>query len=253
MCPLRGRDASLREMMCGYRRVMFRPLGEVNAIESETNRGRRMNKAIIFDLDGTLWDATGCSVDIWNRVFDKHKEVSIRMTQEISSSLMGKTMPEIGAALFPEMTEEARMNIVDDFGEEEVRYLFEHGAILYDSVEETLSALEQDYDLYIVSNCQDGYVPAFLHAHKLERHFKDIEMSGRTGMDKGRNIQLIMERNGIGDAVYVGDTEGDETAARFAGIPFVWAAYGFGRAKAPDKTIHSIKELMCVREYPNDV
>ncbi|MBP5697262.1 MAG: HAD hydrolase-like protein [Treponema sp.] len=52
-----------------------------------------MKKAIIFDLDGTLWDATGCSVDIWNRVFDKHKKTSMRMTQEISSSLMGKTMP----------------------------------------------------------------------------------------------------------------------------------------------------------------
>ena len=109
-----------------------------------------MRKAIIFDLDGTLWDATGCSVDIWNRVFVKHEEVSIRMTREISSGLMGKTMPEIGAALFPDMTEEARMNIVDDFGDEEVKYLSEHGAVLYEGVEETLSALEKEYDLYIV-------------------------------------------------------------------------------------------------------
>lgn len=203
-----------------------------------------MRKAIIFDLDGTLWDATGCSVDIWNRVFDKHEEVSIRMTREISSGLMGKTMPEIGAALFPDMTEEARMNIVDDFGDEEVKYLSEHGAVLYEGVEETLSALEKEHDLYIVSNCQDGYVPAFLHAHKMGHHFKDIEMSGRTGMDKGRNIKLIMERNGIENAVYVGDTEGDENAARYAGIQFIWASYGFGKAKSPDKVIGSIKDLI---------
>ena len=202
-----------------------------------------MRKAIIFDLDGTLWDATGCSVDIWNKVFDKHEEVSIRMTTEISSSLMGKTMPEIGAVLFPDMTEEARMSIVDDFGDEEVKYLSEHGAVLYDGVEETLSSLERDYDLYIVSNCQDGYVPAFLNAHKMEHHFKDIEMSGRTGMDKGENIKLLMERNDIKKAVYVGDTEGDENAARYARIPFIWASYGFGKAKQPDKIIGSIKEL----------
>ena len=202
-----------------------------------------MRKAIIFDLDGTLWDATGCSVDIWNKVFDKHEEVSIRMTTEISSSLMGKTMPEIGAVLFPDMTEEARMSIVDDFGDEEVKYLSEHGAVLYDGVEETLSSLERDYDLYIVSDCQDGYVPAFLNAHKMEHHFKDIEMSGRTGMDKGENIKLLMERNDIKKAVYVGDTEGDENAARYAGIPFIWASYGFGKAKQPDKIIGSIKEL----------
>ena len=205
-----------------------------------------MKKAIIFDLDGTLWDATGCSVDIWNRVFDKHGKTAIRMTQEISSSLMGKTMPEIGAALFPNMTEEERMSIVNDFGDEEVKYLSEHGANVFDGVEETLSALKKDYNLYIVSNCQDGYVPAFLHAHKMGHHFKDIEMSGRTGMDKGSNIKLLMKRNGIDNAVYVGDTEGDENAARYAGIPFIWASYGFGKAKSPDRVIRSIKELVLI-------
>lgn len=25
----------------------------------------QMRDAVIFDLDGTLWDATGCSSDIW--------------------------------------------------------------------------------------------------------------------------------------------------------------------------------------------
>ena len=29
----------------------------------------------------------------------------------------------------------------------------------------------------------------------LEKYFKDIEMSGRTGKDKGHNILLLMERN----------------------------------------------------------
>ena len=74
-------------------------------------------------------------------------------------------------------------------------------------------------------------------------HFKDIEMSGRTGMEKGENIKLIMKRNGIDNAVYVGDTAGDESAARYAGIPFIWAAYGFGKAKAPDGVIQTIVDL----------
>ena len=202
-----------------------------------------MKRAIIFDLDGTLWDSTGCACAIWNRVFDKHSEVDFKMTQEKAAILMGKTMPEIGAVLFPEMEEEARMKIVDDFGDEEVAYLSEHGAVVYDGLVETLEELKKTYDLYIVSNCQDGYVPAFMKAHQVEKYFSDIEMSGRTGMEKGRNIAFLMERNRISDAVYVGDTEGDEKAARFAGIPFIWASYGFGKALGPDAVLPKLTDL----------
>ncbi len=208
-----------------------------------------MIDTIIFDLDGTLWDSTGCACDIWNRVLDKHKDIDFRMTQNMTEHLMGKTMEQIGEILFPDVSNEVRSNIVNEFGEEEVKYLCENGAILYDGLEETISLLSQNYKLYIVSNCQDGYVPAFLRAHKLGQYFADIEMSGRTGLDKGNNIKLLMERNNIKAAVYVGDTDGDEKAARFAGIPFIYAEYGFGKVVNPDAVITRIVELpTCIKE-----
>ena len=58
-----------------------------------------------------------------------------------------------------------------------------------------------------------------------------------------------MERNNIKSAVYIGDTDGDEKAARFAGIPFVYAEYGFGNALSPDAVITQIKQLpKCIKE-----
>lgn len=64
------------------------------------------------------------------------------------------------------------------------------------------------------------------------------------------NIKILMERNNIKTAVYIGDTEGDETAARFAGIPFIYAEYGFGTAQAPDASIKNIREIAeCIKGF----
>jgi len=223
--------------------MSFRLLHWDRKKDRNKNDMKNTDLAIIFDLDGTLWDSTGCACDIWNRVLEKHDDISFRMTKEKAEQLMGKTMEDIGKILFPNFQDEERNAIIDEFGDEEVKYLTENGAILYDGLEEVLKELYADYKLYIVSNCQDGYVPAFLHAHKLGQYFVDIEMSGRTGLDKGSNIKLIMERNNIESAVYIGDTEGDEKAAHFAGIPFIYAQYGFGKAVSPDAVITDICEL----------
>ena len=190
-----------------------------------------MSLAIIFDLDGTLWDSTGCILNIWNGVVDRHEEIPYRITKEQTEQCMGKTMEEVGELLFPDLSAEARAAIIDEMGNEDVVYLREHGAILYEGLEDVLKVLSKDHKLYVVSNCQDGYVQAFMHAHK------DIEMSGRTGMAKGHNIKLLLERNNISSAVYVGDTAGDEKATRFAGLPFIYAKYGFGEVVAPDAVI----------------
>lgn len=202
-----------------------------------------MKDAIIFDLDGTLWDSSGEVYKIWNSVFERHPEISLRIVQEDMGRFMGKTTEEIGSMLFPERSSEYRMQIMDECGDREIVYLSENGAVLYDAAEETLRRLKETYDLFIVSNCQDGYVNAFMSAHRLEHYFTDIEMSGRTGKHKGENIKLIIERNHIGKCIYVGDTEGDEKAARYAGIPFIYAKYGFGKAVAPDASIDRLADL----------
>ena len=206
-------------------------------------QGLNMKIAIIFDLDGTLWDSTGQVYKIWNRVFTRHANNLGLLSQKDMEQFMGKTMEEIGALLFPDASSDLQRKIMEECGDEEVLYLREHGAVLYPGLRETIHVLKEEYDLYIVSNCQNGYVNSFLSAHGFENDFKDIEMSGRTGQSKSDNIRLLMERNHIKKAVYVGDTEGDERAACLAGIPFIHAAYGFGTVKAPDKVICSITEL----------
>ena len=85
-----------------------------------------------------------------------------------------------------------------------------------------------------------GYIETFLTVHGLEKYFSDTECNGGTGLSKGENIRLVMERNGIERAVYVGDTLMDMQAADQAGVPFIHAAYGF---RKPDRETESIGEI----------
>ena len=117
---------------------------------------KNKNLAIIFDLDGTLWNSTGCACDIWNRVLEKHNDISFRMTKEKAEQLMGKTMEDIGKILFPELNAETRNGIVDEFGDEEVKYLTENGAVLYEGLEEILNILTQKYELLNFPTCKSG-------------------------------------------------------------------------------------------------
>ena len=121
--------------------------------------------------------------------------------------------------------------------------LAETGGRLYDGLFEVLRELKKEYRLGIVSNCQCGYIEAFMSAHGTADLFDGFTCEGMTKRSKGENIRTLMAELAVQEAVYVGDTAGDEQAARAAGVPFVHAAYGFGTAKSPDAVIHALCEL----------
>ncbi|MBR6683100.1 MAG: HAD family hydrolase, partial [Firmicutes bacterium] len=147
--------------------------------------------------------------------------------------------------LLPDETKETALKIMDEISIEECVYLAEYGGQLYGDVRTVMETLkENNHRLFIVSNCQSGYIQAVLKYHQLGDLFEDYEMSGQTGLPKSENIRLIIERNHIKSAVYVGDTEGDENAAHTAGIPFIHAAYGFGAAQNPEGTIRNLSDLI---------
>lgn len=201
-------------------------------------------EAIIFDLDGTMWDATEGILKTWNEIISAHPECRRGLlTLEELGGYLGLPMTAIASKMLPHNTEEERNQLIEECCGRENGYLAEHGGRLYPKLEETLRTLRKDYKLFIVSNCQSGYIESFLQAHKLAGCFDDKQCWGDNRVSKGENNRLIMERNHVTRAVYVGDTSGDEQSARDAGIPFIYAAYGFGRAEAPDAVLRTFEEL----------
>lgn len=183
---------------------------------------------IIFDLDGTLWDASAELTASWNAVLQKQPDVPGTLTLEDLQGVLGLGAEDLTAKLFPYLSKERRMQIFNDCAAYECDYLSVHGATLYPKLIETLETLQQEHTLYVVSNCNDGYIQSFLKAHNAGRLFRDFECIGRTGLPKSENIKRIVARNHLQNPVYVGDTQWDFDAATAAGVPFIFAAYGFG-------------------------
>ena len=182
---------------------------------------------ILFDLDGTLWDAVAGICTAWNRGLEKCG-VPLRFTEGEIRGCMGMLLEDIADKLMPGLTPERRREVMAVCAAEQAGYLARHGGALYDGVEDTLKKLAERCPLFIVSNCQSGYIEGFLAITGLGPYFTDFTCPGETGKPKGENIALLVGRHHLKHPVYVGDTQGDCNAAASAGVPFLHAAYGFG-------------------------
>ena len=203
-----------------------------------------MKRGIIFDMDGTLWDSAENVAKSWNVAIRQYGVREKELTTQDIQGVMGKTMDVIADILFAEFPEEKRRLLLKECCQVENDYLREHGGILYDQVPQTLAALKRDgYHLSIVSNCQKGYIEAFLDHYDLWELVEDIECYGNNLRQKGENIRLVVERNRLDQTVYVGDIQGDYDASRAAGVGFIHAAYGFGEIAEPVPELKTFADL----------
>ena len=203
-----------------------------------------VSKSVLFDLDGTLWDSSEVVASSWNEVTESLKE-PFPITIDDMKRTMGLTMDKIADILFsPYLSKEEIPTLQKRCEEAENLYLKKHPGFLFPKVRETLETLSKDYALYIVSNCQKGYIEAFLEGTGLGPLFKGHLCYGETLTKKGETIKTLLKREKIEKAVYVGDTMGDLGAAHFASLPFIHAAYGFGKVKGEEAKILSFDELL---------
>jgi phosphoglycolate phosphatase len=145
--------------------------------------------SIIFDLDGTLWDSSANVVLAWQAAKEQVDYIKEDFTQPMIHSITGMTYKAIFETLLPYLNEEQREEFKTIAGKNELEILYEKGGELYPGLEDALKYLSTKYKLFIVSNCQSGYIEVFFKISGLEHYYK---------------------------------------AATKAGVPFIFADYGFG-------------------------
>ncbi len=200
--------------------------------------------SLILDIDGTIWNTTDVVAVAWNQAIIRSDFQVAPVNGKLLQKEFGKTMDVIALDLWPELDVARRTRLMALCCEEEQHALRENEAdISYPGVIEGVRSLSAKVPVFVVSNCQAGYIELTLSRTGLQECVKDFECFGRTGKGKADNLRLVVQRNSLHAPVYVGDTQGDCDACTEAGIPFIWAAYGFGSADSYYAKIDSFSQL----------
>ena len=202
-------------------------------------------ESLIFDIDGTLWDSRALVAEGYNAQLHREGLEHLCVDAERLKTLFGKVMTEIADALFESLPREERYPLLERCMESENAHLHESPCdIGFPGVKETLEKLAKNHRLFIVSNSQCGYPELCIRKMGLEKLIQDHLCFGDTGTTKGQTILWLMKEHNIQSAAYIGDTQGDLEACEEAGIPFVFAAFGFGNPTHWDARIEQFEDLL---------
>jgi HAD superfamily hydrolase (TIGR01549 family) len=177
-------------------------------------------RALIFDLDGTLWDSY-----LWYAA----------LLSEAGGGSRDETFEELLAgASIVSLLKRHRVS----------RARFASGAVaaasalpLYPDVRQVLGAfVEQNVPLAVFTALPRDIAPPLLAATALRGYFREVVHAGNCRRRKPQPHGLYQALTAIGvepseSVVYVGDRDVDARTARNAGVSFAWAAYGYERQR----------------------
>ncbi len=198
--------------------------------------------ALIFDMDGTLWDAVSTYAESWNDYFNANN-VDKNYTKSDLDSLMGYEQQRYLEAVLPEYAAEERIAIYDEVIDLQYKRIALDGGHLYEGVTEGLARLSEKYKLFIVSNCPEHTITYFMKWAGIEQYITDSMAHGANFKPKHENIKHIIAQYNLQHPHYIGDTDGDARQSALVPMPFIFVEYGFGKTDNYHKKFASFPAL----------
>ncbi len=202
-------------------------------------------ESLIFDIDGTLWDTRSLVAEGYNRQLQKEGLHHLCTDADRLTALFGKNAKDLADELLAPVPAPERYALMERCAQSETEYLYAQPCqVSYPMVKQTIEALSRKYRLFIVSNSQRGYPELCIEKLGMAPYIQGHLCYGDTGTSKGQTILRLMAEHKIESCVYIGDTQGDYEATLEAGIPFIWASYGFGSPEGYAEKIQTFADLL---------
>lgn len=208
------------------------------------NKKKFIMKNLFFDLDGTIWDASNSTAIAWSRVF-KRWDINHEILEKDIQSVAGKPYMECLNILAPEVIQHKDIDsILIELAIEEKKTMKEVGGKYYRDALETIVTLSTECQLFLVSNCNDWYLKAFLNHSGLDNVFIECVCFGTFNQNKVANLIYLKNKYNIQSGYYIGDTKGDMNAAHEVGLNYIHIKHGFDKTLNHDVVVEDFLDFI---------
>ncbi|KAB7663585.1 HAD hydrolase-like protein [Bacillus sp. B1-b2] len=210
-----------------------------------------MTKAIIFDMDGTLFQT--------DKILEMSLEDTFQYLRSINKweaetplnkyrEIMGVPLPKVWEALMPHHSIHDRKLTDQYFLKRLIENISNGRGALYPHVKETLQYLvEQKYTIFIASNGLIEYLKAIVDYYQLNQWITEtFSIEQIDSLNKSDLVKLIVDTYHITNGMVIGDRLSDIKAAKDNGLVSVGCYFDFAKEEElafADMVIHNLNEL----------
>ncbi|MWV44036.1 HAD hydrolase-like protein [Paenibacillus sp. HJL G12] len=211
-------------------------------------------EAMIFDMDGTLFQTESVLLPAYHKLFDTLRSEGLYTSptppEERMLGSLGMLLEDIWKVVMPDGSQEAHNRANELLLQLELEGLAGGGTLLYPEVKTTLESLhQQGVKLFVASNGLEHYIDGIVETHELVELFDGLYSAGKQGtLSKVDLVKMLLEQEKLQSAWMVGDRSSDVEAGKKNGLGVIGCAYaGFGNhdeLKGSDVLISSFPELL---------
>lgn len=184
--------------------------------------------SIVFDLDGTLWDAADAYSNAWNMAASKIGTEQIINRKDVRQYIDLPLEQRI-QKLYGELSER-ELHVLKSWTKElQQEMLRLQGGEVYPGVKEGLKQLKEKANIYLISTSDDRSADAFIEYTGLKDVFTDTISQEGTGKGFDENLMELMKKHGLSAPVVISDNPEHYEAIEMLGMPFIQVTYGYGK------------------------